>query len=193
MNEEHCSSNTKYRGDSQSLRAALSWNSHTVGLVIFPWGKTDRYSKASLHLTRLLSNVACQVVLQYMLKNLSLQLPACPPACLPAQQPSAWADELLPWLLLKHPTNTCTHTQTHVHVCARARTHTHLHRPSRPLPCLSAKRGINTPPLTACTHVIEGKKGGEEEEGKDEHVDGRGTAQLGRGKCRRVSGLGAEG
>lgn len=98
------------------------------------WGKTDGYSEGSLYLTRL------PVRLGYSTE------PLIPPACLPthppAQQLSTRAGELLPWLFLKHPTNT----------------HIRTHTLSRPLLCLSAKRGINTPPLTACTHVIEGRK-----------------------------------
>ncbi|KAK1895647.1 Protein SQS1 [Dissostichus eleginoides] len=47
--------------------------------------------------------------------------------------------------------------------------------------CLSAKRAINTPPPTACTHVMEGKQRGEGEDskGKDEMLKGGKRGQEG--------------
>lgn len=44
--------------------------------------------------------------------------------------------------------------------------HTRTHTPSRPLPRLSPERAINTPPPTACTHVMEGKRHAEEEDSR---------------------------
>lgn len=59
--------------------------------------------------------------------------------------------------------------------------HTHTHTANRPLLCLSGKRAINTPPPTACTHVMEDKKRAEEEDskGKEEMLE-RGKEERGR-------------
>lgn len=77
------------------------------------------------------------------------------------------------------------------HTCVRIHTHAcpfaHTQGASHPLPCLSAKRGINTTPPTASSHVIEGKMGGEEKGSTDEYVEGRSrkAEEEGRiGECR---------
>lgn len=75
-------------------------------------------------------------------RNLSFHLPACPRTHLPSSHPLGQVSYCYDCSLNTRPTHTYAHT----------------HTLSRPLLCLSAKRGINTPPLTACTHVIEGRK-----------------------------------
>lgn len=53
--------------------------------------------------------------------------------------------------------------------------YTHTYTPSRPLPCLSAKRAINTPPPTARSHVMEGKQGMLEADGGRREVGVQGN------------------
>lgn len=127
--------------------------------------------KVALYLAQLLSNAACQVATC-----------TASPLTPPARWPSAWSGELLPELLLKHPPQPHTRTATNT--------------PSRPLRCLSAKRAINTPPPTACTYVMEGKKGAEEEDskGKEGMLEGEeGGKRVHKGKALVMGCVGLKG
>lgn len=100
--------------------------------------------------------------------------PLTPPACVPSSH-SLGQVSYYQECSLNNQLYMCVHTcvRIHTHACQFA----HTQGASHPLPCLSAKRGINTAPSTASSHVMEGKMGGEGKGSTNEYVDGRRGAE----------------